>query len=62
MVLASQQQEQEVGDGTNFVVVFAGELLQVAEYLLKMGLHISEVMQGFKVASEKAIQLYSGNF
>jgi T-complex protein 1 subunit theta len=57
--LASQQQEQEVGDGTNFVVVFAGELLQVAEFLLKMGLHISEVMQGFKVAATKAIELYS---
>ena len=62
MVLASQQQEQEVGDGTNFVVVFAGELCQLAEFLLKMGLHISEVMQGFKVASTKAIELYNGNY
>lgn len=27
-VLASQQQEHEVGDGTNFVIILAGMLLQ----------------------------------
>jgi chaperonin GroEL (HSP60 family) len=31
-----QQQEQEVGDGTNFVMVFAGALLEQAESLLRM--------------------------
>ena len=36
LVLATQQQEQEVGDGTNFVLVFAGALLQQAEMLLRM--------------------------
>jgi len=29
-------QEQEVGDGTNFVIIFAGALLEQAEHLLKM--------------------------
>lgn len=29
-------QEQEVGDGTNFVIILAGALLEQAEYLLKM--------------------------
>ena len=29
-------QEQEVGDGTNFVIVFAGALLEAAEELLRM--------------------------
>ena len=36
LVMASQQQEQECGDGTNFVLVFAGALLENAESLLRM--------------------------
>ena len=36
LVLASQQQEQECGDGTNFVLVFAGALLEQAEQLIRM--------------------------
>ena len=36
LVLASQQMEQEIGDGTNFVMVFAGALLEYAEDLLRM--------------------------
>ncbi|KAJ3194857.1 T-complex protein 1 subunit theta [Irineochytrium annulatum] len=57
MVMASQQQEAEMGDQTNFVIVFAGELLQQAEYLLRMGLHPSEVIEGFEVASKKAMEI-----
>ncbi|KAH6562327.1 hypothetical protein BASA50_003107 [Batrachochytrium salamandrivorans] len=56
LVLASQQQEAEMGDSTNFVVVFAGELLQQAEYLLRMGLHPSEVIQGYNLACKKALE------
>lgn len=36
MVLAAQMQEQEVGDGTNFVILFSAALLEAAEDLLKM--------------------------
>lgn len=43
IVMASHMQEQEVGDGTNFVLVFAGALLELAEQLLRMGLSVSEV-------------------
>lgn len=43
LVLATQQQEQEVGDGTNFVLVFAGALLEQAEMLLRMVRRISNV-------------------
>ena len=39
LVMASKMQESEVGDGTNLVVVLAGELLVLAEELLKNGLH-----------------------
>ncbi|KAJ3077833.1 T-complex protein 1 subunit theta [Rhizoclosmatium hyalinum] len=46
-----------MGDATNFVVVFAGELLSQAEYLLKMGLHPSEVIDGYEVAVRKAFEI-----
>ena len=36
MVLASQQQEQECGDGTNFTLIFSGALLEHAEDLIRM--------------------------
>ena len=36
MILASQMQEQEIGDGTNFVIIFSGALLKGAEDLLRM--------------------------
>ena len=34
-----------MGDSTNFVVVLAGQLLQEAEFLLRMGLHAAEVIE-----------------
>ena len=58
IVMASQMQEQEIGDGSNFVVCFAGELLGRAEKLIKMGLHPSEIITGYKLAAEKAIELF----
>lgn len=36
VVYASDMQEREVGDGTSFVIIFAGALLKNAEELLKM--------------------------
>ena len=60
--MASQQQEAEMGDGTNFVTMLAGELLQHAEYLLRMGLHPSEVIEGYREAYEKAAQIYEGGW
>lgn len=46
IVMASDSQEREVGDGTGFVVTFAGELLDQAEKLLRMGLNTAEIVQG----------------
>ena len=56
LVLASKMQEAESGDGTNLVVVLAGELLSLAEELLKNGLHCSEVIAGYTAASTHALQ------
>lgn len=57
LVLASKGQEQEIGDGTNFVVSFAGELLGNAEGLLTDGLHTSEVAAGYSKAGAKALEV-----
>ena len=54
IVMASHVQEQEVGDGTNFVLVFAGALLELAEELLRLGLSVSEVIEGYEIACKKA--------
>jgi len=60
VVMASQQQEQECGDGTNFVLVFAGALLENAEQLLRMGLSVTEVIEGYEQSCKKALDLLEG--
>lgn len=57
IVMASETQEREVGDGTGFVVTFAGELLDQAEKLLRMGLTTSEIVQGYERACEEALAI-----
>ncbi|CAO3597678.1 unnamed protein product [Absidia cylindrospora] len=57
LVMASQQQELELGDNTNFVIVFAGALLQKAEHLLRLGLHPSEIVQGYELARDRALDI-----
>ncbi|KAI9501185.1 T-complex protein 1 theta subunit [Coemansia spiralis] len=55
LVMASQQQEAEAGDGTNYVIILASELLQRAEPLLRMGLHPSEIARGYELALAAAL-------
>lgn len=57
IIMASQMQEQEIGDGTNFVIIFCGALLEAAEDLLKMGLTPSEVTEGFELALDKTLEI-----
>lgn len=61
LVMAANAMQEEVGDGTNLVVTFAGELLSQAESLVRMGLHASDIIEGYKKASEKAIELLAAN-
>ncbi|MCJ1346977.1 T-complex protein 1 subunit theta [Peltigera leucophlebia] len=56
VVMASQQQEAEMGDATNMVIVLAGELLKKAEELLRMGLKTSDVIQGYERAQKEALR------
>ena len=60
IVMASQQQESEVGDATNFVIVLCGELLKKAEELLRMGLKTSDIVQGFERAQGEALRCLDG--
>jgi len=55
-VLSALMQEQEIGDGTNFVLIMIGELLQKAETLIHKGLHTSEVIAGYTAAGRKAAE------
>lgn len=57
MVLASQMQEAEVGDGTNFVIIFAGALLECAEELLRLGVTTSEIADGYEIAMNKSLEI-----
>ncbi|WOK95620.1 T-complex protein 1 subunit theta [Canna indica] len=53
LVLAGKAQQEEIGDGANLTVSFAGELLQNAEELIRMGLHPSEIISGYSKAINK---------
>lgn len=45
-----------MGDATNLVIIFAGELLKKAENLIIMGLHPTDVIQGYELAAIKALE------
>lgn len=57
LVMASQMQEAEVGDGTNAVVLLAGALLENAEELVRTGLTPVQVVEGYQLALKKALDL-----
>ncbi len=44
-----------MGDATNSVLILAGEMLKKAEQLLILGLHPSEIIKGYELASTKAL-------
>ena len=50
LVDISKAQDDEVGDGTTSVVVFAGELLRQAEMLVNQKVHPMTIIQGFREA------------
>lgn len=52
LVMHSEQQEEEMGDNTNYVLVLGGELLNLAEKLVVLGLTPTEIIQGFRMANK----------
>ncbi|XP_052147973.1 T-complex protein 1 subunit theta [Oryza glaberrima] len=57
LVLAGRAQQEEIGDGANLTISFAGELLEKAEELIRMGLHPSEIIIGYTKAINKAVEI-----
>lgn len=57
LVLAGKAQQEEIGDGANLTISFAGELLHGAEELIRSGLHPSEIISGYTKAINKAIEI-----
>ena len=60
MVEVAKTQDSEVGDGTTSAVILAGELLKRAEKLLQQKIHPTVITEGFRKASEKAIEILEG--
>eukprot|EP01017_Pseudomicrothorax_dubius_P004049 TRINITY_DN1072_c0_g2_i10.p1 TRINITY_DN1072_c0_g2~~TRINITY_DN1072_c0_g2_i10.p1 ORF type:complete len:541 (+),score=198.85 TRINITY_DN1072_c0_g2_i10:156-1778(+) len=56
IVMAAKQQESECGDATNLVISFAGELLNQAEGLIRMGLHSSQIILGYEAALKETLR------
>ena len=59
MVEVAKATDDEVGDGTTSVVVFAGELLKKAEELLDKEVHPTVIVDGYKQSSDKALKFLS---
>jgi len=57
MIIASQMQDAEVGDGTAFVVILAGALLECAEELLRLGVTPGEVAEGYEKGLDKCLEI-----
>jgi len=60
MVEVSKTQDDEMGDGTTTAVLLAGELLSKAENLLEKDVHPTVIVDGYRRASEKALDLLKG--
>ncbi len=60
MVEISKATDNEVGDGTTSTVVLAGSLLEKAEELITKNVHPTVVVEGFRKASQKAIETMRG--
>src|SRR2546423_7227729 len=57
MVEVAKSVDNEVGDGTTSSVVFAGALIEKAEELIAKDVHPTIIVEGFKEASQKAIDI-----
>ncbi len=58
LVNLAKNQDSEIGDGTTTAVVITGALLEEAESLLDNGIHPSNIINGYRLASENAIKIY----
>ena len=57
LVEVAKTQDDEVGDGTTSAVVLTGELLGKAEQLIEKDVHPTIIVDGYKIAAEKALDI-----
>ena len=57
VVEVAKTQDEECGDGTTSAVIIAGELLKQAEMLIDQSVHPTIIANGFRMASEKALEV-----
>lgn len=57
VVEVAKTQDTECGDGTTTAVVLAGELLKQSESLIDANVHPTVITNGFKLASQKAVDI-----
>jgi len=57
LVETAKAVDAEVGDGTTSVVVLSGALLEKAEALLDQGIHPTIIIEGYKAAMQKALEI-----
>jgi thermosome len=56
MVEVAKTQDNEAGDGTTTAAIITGELLNKAEELIEKNVHPTIIIDGYKKASEKALE------
>ncbi|MEM2779615.1 MAG: thermosome subunit beta [Candidatus Bathyarchaeia archaeon] len=57
MVEVAKTQDNEAGDGTTTAVILAGELLAKAEELISKNIHPTIIIDGYKKAMEKSLEV-----
>ena len=57
IIEVAKTQEQHCYDGTTSAVVLSGELLKKSEDLIEQNVHPTVICEGFRLASEKSIEL-----
>jgi thermosome len=57
MLEVAKTQDNEAGDGTTTAVIISGELLNKAQELIERNVHPTIIIDGYKKASEKALEV-----
>jgi archaeal chaperonin len=57
LVEVAKTQDNEAGDGTTSAVIISGELLSRAEELIQKNIHPTIIIDGYKKAAEKALEV-----
>ena len=61
VVEIAKTQDEQCGDGTTTAVIFAGELLKLSEALIEKNIHPTLITEGFRLASDKAVDVLKNN-